>query len=63
MRQDKGDFNKALDIMVKYQSLEEAKRHAETYAAQANKIIASLPKNKFSQSLIKICKFVFNRKN
>ena len=63
LNQDKDDFNKALNIIVKYQSLEKAKNFAKTYALQANEILNNLPKNKFSQSLANICKFVFKRKN
>ena len=63
LNQNKNDFTKALNIMIKYKSLEEARSFAEIYALQANSILKKLPQNKFSHSIANICKFVFKRKN
>ncbi|MBF97203.1 MAG: Octaprenyl-diphosphate synthase [Alphaproteobacteria bacterium MarineAlpha9_Bin4] len=63
LNQDQEDFKKALDIIFKYNSLDEAKSYSEAYASQANEILNTLPKNKYSDSLAEICKFVFKRRN
>ena len=63
LNQSKNDFSKALNIMIKYKSLDKARNFAETYALQANSILKKLPQNKFTHSIRNICKFVFKRKN
>ncbi len=61
--QEKNDLKKALDIINKYNCLNEAKELAEVYAEKANEILKKFPKNNFSESLSSICEFVFKRKN
>ena len=59
----KKDLKIALDIISKYNCLNEAKAFAESYAKKASEILKKLPKNKFNLTLNTICQFVFKRKN
>ncbi len=63
LKQSNGDFKKCIDIINKYQCLEDAKSIAESYARKASEILNTFPKNKFNYALQKVCNFVFNRKN
>ena len=63
LNQEKNDIKIALDIMSKYNCLNEAKAFAESYAKKASEILKKLPKNDFNISLNTICQFVFKRKN
>ena len=63
LKQSNGDFKKCIDIINKYQCLEDAKSIAESYASKASEILNTFPKNKFNYALQRVCNFVFNRKN
>jgi octaprenyl-diphosphate synthase len=63
LNQEKNDLKIALDIILKYNCLNEAKAFAESYAKQASEVLKKLPKNDFNVSLNTICQFVFQRKN
>ena len=63
LNQEKNDLKKALDIITKYNSLNQAKSYSKAYAKKANEILKKLPKNNINKSLSAICEFVFKRKN
>ena len=61
--QDKDDFKKAQDILIKYNTLSETKLIAEKYAKKAKSLLKSFPKNIYNNALIELTDFVFNRDN
>lgn len=61
--QNKDDFKKAQDILIKYNTLNETKLIAEKYAKKAKSLLKSFPKNIYNNALIELTDFVFNRDN
>ena len=61
--QDKDDFKKAQDILIKYNTLSETKLIAEKYAKKAKNLLKNFPKNIYNDALVELTDFVFNRDN
>jgi octaprenyl-diphosphate synthase len=61
--QNKDDFKKAQDLLIKYNTLNETKLIAEKYAKKAKNLLKSFPKNIYNNALVELTDFVFNREN
>ena len=61
--QNKDDFKKAQDILIKYNTLNETKLIAEKYAKKAENLLKSFPNNIYNNALVELTDFVFNREN
>lgn len=61
--QDKGDFKKAQDILIKHNTLSETKLIAKKYAKKAKGLLEKFPKNIYNDALVELTEFVFNRDN
>ncbi len=61
--QNKDDFKKAQDILIKYNTLNETKLIAEKYAKKAEDLLKFFPKNIYNDALVELTNFVFNRDN
>ena len=61
--QNKDDFKKAQNILIKYNTLNETKMIAEQYAEKAKKLLKYFPKNIYNDALVELANFVFNREN
>ncbi len=55
--QNEGDFEEALKIINKYDTIEETIKKAKSYSDSAIKIIGSLPQNPYRDALIEISSF------
>jgi octaprenyl-diphosphate synthase len=61
--QNKDDFKKAQDLLIKYNTLNETKLIAEKYAKKAKNLLKGFPKNIYNNALVELTDFVFNREN
>ena len=61
--QNKDDFKKAQDLLIKYNTLNETKLIAEKYAKKAKNLLKCFPKNIYNNALVELTDFVFNREN
>ena len=59
--QEKEDFDYAVSIISKYNSLDETKKIAETYAIKAHEILKQFPNNNYNQSLVNLTNYIFKR--